>query len=45
MIGGLGVDIVRVSRVSAAFSRYGRRFVQKFMHEQEIARSLLSCLV
>src|SRR5699024_1834107 len=34
-IGGIGTDIIYVSRIEAAFSRFGTRFVQRILGAQE----------
>ncbi|QEK39556.1 holo-ACP synthase [Candidatus Sneabacter namystus] len=31
-----GVDVVNVSRIKGVFERFGERFVQKILHEEEI---------
>jgi holo-[acyl-carrier protein] synthase len=36
MIVGLGLDLVEVSRVDAALSRFGLRFLEKFLNEAEL---------
>ena len=35
MISGLGIDLVRVSRIEALYSAYGNRFVNKVLTENE----------
>eukprot|EP00743_Colponemidia_sp_Colp-15_P012232 GILK01013851.1.p1 GENE.GILK01013851.1~~GILK01013851.1.p1 ORF type:complete len:141 (-),score=4.57 GILK01013851.1:475-858(-) len=35
---GIGVDIVKVSRVADVFTRYGERFLRKYLHPEEIVR-------
>lgn len=34
-LGGIGTDIVYVSRIEAAFNRFGERFVQRILGAQE----------
>lgn len=36
MILGQGVDIVEISRIAKAFNKFGERFVNKFLSQEEI---------
>lgn len=35
MIIGLGIDIVEIARIRRSLDRFGRRFIQKILHESE----------
>ncbi|MBI3172064.1 MAG: holo-ACP synthase, partial [Hydrocarboniphaga effusa] len=35
MIYGVGVDILRVSRIEKVYKRHGRRFVERLLHARE----------
>ncbi|MCL6626632.1 holo-ACP synthase [Alicyclobacillus shizuokensis] len=35
MIGGIGTDVVEISRIAAALRRYGDRFVRRVLHPLE----------
>lgn len=40
MILGVGTDIIEVARIQASFERFGERFVNRILHENEIAYCL-----
>ena len=40
MILGVGIDIIEVARVEAAYGRFGRRFLNRILHPDEIAYCL-----
>ena len=42
MLYGIGVDMVRISRIEAALSRYGDRFAQRILTPIELERFRLS---
>ena len=37
MIIGLGIDIVEIDRIRRSLGRFGQRFIEKILHESEIA--------
>ncbi|MGC9324662.1 MAG: holo-ACP synthase [Desulfomonilia bacterium] len=37
MIQGIGIDIVQVDRIASLVQRYGKRFVQRILTEEEIS--------
>ena len=37
MIYGIGIDLVRISRIDAAIGRHGRRFAERILSEHELA--------
>ncbi len=37
MIYGIGIDIVKVSRIRRASERWGRRFLEKFLSQDELS--------
>jgi len=36
MIKGIGIDIVKISRVTASYKKYGEKFLAKFLTKNEI---------
>ncbi|MGB1310904.1 MAG: holo-ACP synthase [Leucothrix sp.] len=36
MIVGIGIDLVKVSRIDAVLSRHGQRFVERILHPNEL---------
>ena len=38
VIYGIGIDLVRISRIEAAIGRHGRRFAERILSEHELAR-------
>lgn len=36
MIVGIGIDLVKVSRISAVLERHGQRFVERILHPNEL---------
>ena len=40
MIYGIGVDLVRISRMAAALSRFGERFAERILSDSELQRFL-----
>lgn len=38
MIFGIGIDLVRISRMEAALERHGRRFAERILGEDELVR-------
>lgn len=36
MISGIGVDILRVSRIEKVYQRHGQRFVERLLHAREL---------
>ena len=39
-ISGLGTDIIEIERIAAAYKKFGRAFLQRFLCEEEIAYCL-----
>lgn len=40
MILGTGIDIIEVARIASAYERFGDRFVQRILHDGELAYCL-----
>ena len=40
MILGIGVDIIEVARIAAAYARFGERFIQRILRPEEITYCL-----
>src|ERR1700757_2132041 len=40
MILGIGIDLIEVARIQASYEKFGTRFVNRILHENEIAYCL-----